>query len=215
MARRRRRPWRRGSRPQSGPCAGPVDGPAADGHLHAPGGPTHEASCLFGARLLPSRRLGMHPVVVVVGLAWRACSGDHASVHCLGSVGDGRRRVSRRQGCGPWRSSRAHRARQGRREDRRQARPQGTQADRDPDPRKMGRTTRERGVSASTGEAVTATMRDDPMRKALIQIQGVFAELDKSLLVRKLRKGRAGDAPSEARRHRRHSAPVSSGRGRG
>ena len=28
------------------------------------------------------------------------------------------------------------------------------------------------------------------MRKALVQIQGVFAELDKSLLVRKLRKGR-------------------------
>ena len=45
-------------------------------------------------------------------------------------------------------------------------------------------------VSASTGEDVTASMRDDPMRKALVQIQGVFAELDKSLLVRKLRKGR-------------------------
>ena len=45
-------------------------------------------------------------------------------------------------------------------------------------------------ISASTGEDVTASMRDDPMRKALVQIQGVFAELDKSLLVRKLRKGR-------------------------
>ena len=79
----------------------------------------------------------------------------------------------------------------------------------------MGRTTRERGVSASTGEDVTATMRDDPMRKALIQIQGVFAELDKSLLVRKLRKGRVEDAQSEARPRRRHSAHVGSGRGHG
>jgi site-specific DNA recombinase len=45
-------------------------------------------------------------------------------------------------------------------------------------------------IAANTGEDVTAAMQDDPMRKAMIQIQGVFAELDKSLLVRKLRKGR-------------------------
>jgi len=45
-------------------------------------------------------------------------------------------------------------------------------------------------IAASTGEDVTASMRDDPMRKALVQIQGVFSELDKSLLVNKLRKGR-------------------------
>ena len=31
---------------------------------------------------------------------------------------------------------------------------------------------------------------DDPMRKALVQVQGIFAELDKSLLVKKLRKSR-------------------------
>ncbi len=45
-------------------------------------------------------------------------------------------------------------------------------------------------ISASTGEDVTSSMRDDPMRRALVQIQGVFAELDKNLLVRKLQKGR-------------------------
>lgn len=50
---------------------------------------------------------------------------------------------------------------------------------------------RKRGVAliaANTGEEVTAT--DDPMREALIQIQGVFAQLDKKLLVRKLRLAR-------------------------
>lgn len=50
---------------------------------------------------------------------------------------------------------------------------------------------RKRGVSliaANTGEDVTAT--DDPMREAIISIQGVFAQLDKKLLVRKLRAAR-------------------------
>lgn len=45
-------------------------------------------------------------------------------------------------------------------------------------------------INASTGEDVTQAINDDPMKKAMIQIQGVFAELDKSLLVRKLRKAR-------------------------
>jgi site-specific DNA recombinase len=45
-------------------------------------------------------------------------------------------------------------------------------------------------IAANTGDNVTAALNDDPMRKAMIQIQGVFAELDKSLLVRKLRKAR-------------------------
>jgi DNA invertase Pin-like site-specific DNA recombinase len=45
-------------------------------------------------------------------------------------------------------------------------------------------------VAANTGEDVTAAMLEDPMRKAMVQIQGVFAELDKSLTVRKLRKAR-------------------------
>jgi site-specific DNA recombinase len=45
-------------------------------------------------------------------------------------------------------------------------------------------------IAANTGENVTEAMQSDPMRKAMVQIQGVFAELDKSMLVRKLRKGR-------------------------
>lgn len=45
-------------------------------------------------------------------------------------------------------------------------------------------------ISASTGDDITAAIEDDPMRKAMVQIQGVFAELDKNLTVRKLRKAR-------------------------
>lgn len=44
--------------------------------------------------------------------------------------------------------------------------------------------------SANTGENITEAIRTDPMKKALIQIQGVFSELDKNQLVRKLRRGR-------------------------
>ena len=45
-------------------------------------------------------------------------------------------------------------------------------------------------ITANTGENVTQAISDDPMKKAMVQIQGVFAELDKSLLVRKLAKAR-------------------------
>ncbi len=41
-----------------------------------------------------------------------------------------------------------------------------------------------------TGEDVTACMSEDPMRRALIQIQSVFSELEKSRLVSKLRRAR-------------------------
>ncbi len=44
--------------------------------------------------------------------------------------------------------------------------------------------------SANTGENITEAIRTDPMKKALIQIQGVFSELDKSQLVKKLQRGR-------------------------
>ena len=44
--------------------------------------------------------------------------------------------------------------------------------------------------SAATGDDVMASIEDDPMRKAMVQIQGVFSELDKNLTVRKLRKAR-------------------------
>jgi DNA invertase Pin-like site-specific DNA recombinase len=45
-------------------------------------------------------------------------------------------------------------------------------------------------IVASTGRDVTSDMLADPMLKAMVQVQGVFAELDKSLLVRKLRNAR-------------------------
>lgn len=51
-------------------------------------------------------------------------------------------------------------------------------------------------INCVTGEDVTASLSEDPMRKALIQIQSVFSELEKSRLVGKLRSAR------EARRTR-------------
>jgi len=45
-------------------------------------------------------------------------------------------------------------------------------------------------ISADTGENITGAIHDDPMKKALIQVQGIFAELEKGLLSKKLRKAR-------------------------
>jgi site-specific DNA recombinase len=45
-------------------------------------------------------------------------------------------------------------------------------------------------ISARTGENVTQAIKEDPLKKALIQIQGVFSELEKNQIVRRLRKGR-------------------------
>ena len=45
-------------------------------------------------------------------------------------------------------------------------------------------------ISANTGENVTKAVTEDPMKKAMVQMQGIFAELDKSLLVKKLRESR-------------------------
>ncbi len=47
-------------------------------------------------------------------------------------------------------------------------------------------------ICARTEENVTEAVQSDPMRKALIQIQGIFAELEKNLLVKKLRNARDG-----------------------
>ncbi len=46
-------------------------------------------------------------------------------------------------------------------------------------------------ISAITGQDVTADFKKDPMLKAMIQIQSVFAELEKNLLVRRLKKARS------------------------
>ena len=45
-------------------------------------------------------------------------------------------------------------------------------------------------ISARTEENITEAYHSDPMKKALVQMQGVFAELEKSLLVKKLRTAR-------------------------
>jgi len=74
-------------------------------------------------------------------------------------------------------------------------------------------------ICAGTGENITQAILNDPMRKAMVQIQGVFAELDKSLVVRKLKNGRikarqdseartlAGKKKCEGRKSLRESSP--------
>lgn len=44
--------------------------------------------------------------------------------------------------------------------------------------------------NARTGENVTDAILGDPMKKAMVQIQGVFSELEKNLLVKKMRAAR-------------------------
>jgi DNA invertase Pin-like site-specific DNA recombinase len=66
-------------------------------------------------------------------------------------------------------------------------------------------------ISADTGEDITAAMMGDPMRRALVQIQGIFAELEKNMLVAKLAKARQrkkikdgvekGYSPEDAAKH--------------
>ena len=43
---------------------------------------------------------------------------------------------------------------------------------------------------ANTGECVTESMMEDPMRRALVQMQGVFSELEKSMLLRRMTRGK-------------------------
>lgn len=45
-------------------------------------------------------------------------------------------------------------------------------------------------ISADTRENITEAVAADPMRKAMVQMQGVFAELEKDMLVAKLQKAR-------------------------
>lgn len=59
-------------------------------------------------------------------------------------------------------------------------------------------------ISASTGQDVTADVRDDPMREAMVQVQGVFFQLDKRLLVRKLAKARRAKREASGRCEGRH-----------
>jgi len=60
-------------------------------------------------------------------------------------------------------------------------------------------------VVARTGENVTEAVMADPMKKALVQMQGVFAELEKGLLVKKLRAARDRKRELEGRCEGRHA----------
>lgn len=66
-------------------------------------------------------------------------------------------------------------------------------------------------IDARTGENVTEAISADPMKKALIQIQGVFSELEKNLLVKKLRAARKVEAEKngkcEGRKNYQEAAP--------
>jgi len=66
-------------------------------------------------------------------------------------------------------------------------------------------------IVARTGENVTEAIQTDPMRKALVQIQGIFSELEKSLLVKKLRvareRKREADGKCEGRKSYAEAAP--------
>ena len=44
--------------------------------------------------------------------------------------------------------------------------------------------------SANTGENISRAIYDDPMRKAMVQIQGVFSELERSTLSKRMIAGR-------------------------
>jgi DNA invertase Pin-like site-specific DNA recombinase len=55
-------------------------------------------------------------------------------------------------------------------------------------------------ISARTEENITQAVKDDPLKKALVQIQGVFAELEKNQLVRRLRKGRDAKSAEQKKR---------------
>lgn len=51
-------------------------------------------------------------------------------------------------------------------------------------------------ISARTESVITDDFQEDPMKKALVQMQGIFSELEKSLLVKKLREARKAKAKS-------------------
>ena len=55
-------------------------------------------------------------------------------------------------------------------------------------------------ISARIEENITQAIQADPMKKALIQIQGVFAELEKNQLVRRLKKARDKKSLQEKKR---------------
>jgi DNA invertase Pin-like site-specific DNA recombinase len=54
-------------------------------------------------------------------------------------------------------------------------------------------------ISASTGEDVTESVKSDPMREAMVLVQGVFAQVEKKRLVLKLKKSRDAQRSAQGR----------------
>jgi DNA invertase Pin-like site-specific DNA recombinase len=66
-------------------------------------------------------------------------------------------------------------------------------------------------ISARTDQDITEAVMNDPMQKALVQIQGVFSELEKNLLVKKLKRARqsikAATGKCEGRKSYKEKSP--------
>lgn len=60
-------------------------------------------------------------------------------------------------------------------------------------------------IVARTGENVTEALMADPMRRALVQMQGVLSELEKNMLVKKLRQARDRMREEQGRCEGRHA----------
>lgn len=60
-------------------------------------------------------------------------------------------------------------------------------------------------ISANTNEDITAALMGDPMRRAMVQVQGIFAELDKNMLIAKLRKARERKKEKTGKGEGRHA----------
>ncbi len=70
-------------------------------------------------------------------------------------------------------------------------------------------------IAANTGENVTDAMTKDPMRRFVVQLQGLLSELEKNLLVQKLKRGRQAKRDETGRcegrkpfGHYEHESPV-------
>jgi len=55
-------------------------------------------------------------------------------------------------------------------------------------------------IAANTGENITEAIQADPMKKALIQMQGIFHELDKALIIKRLQDGRKRSEKPQGRK---------------
>ncbi len=67
-------------------------------------------------------------------------------------------------------------------------------------------------IAANTGENVTDAMTKDPMRRFVVQLQGLLSELEKNLLVQKLKRGRPSATRLDDARAASRSATMNTSR---